>query len=42
MNILAELSNGQTCALVFFLGLVAIVVCAKLMPFDDNWPTGSV
>lgn len=39
---IAELSNGQTCALVFFLGLVALFVCAKLMPFDDNWPTGSV
>jgi hypothetical protein len=38
MNLLATLTNGQTCALVFLLGVSVIILCAKLLPFDDIWP----
>lgn len=35
---IAALTDNETCALVFAIGIAAIFISARFLPFTDNWP----
>lgn len=32
------LTQNEQCALVFAIGIAAIFISARFLPFTDNWP----
>lgn len=35
---IAAITQNEQCAVAFICGIIAIFICAKFLPFTDNWP----